>query len=380
MEKNKYNYYTPEELVIEILKLIPDIKINSIIDLCCGTWNMLKAGKQMYPDAEIIGVDTDFNMKKYKIKNAKFYVSDGRMFAINQKKIANNYDLILSNPPYGYIHQDNSYRKEIFSFKESIQSLINNRYECEMMSANFLLAHDNSVIIMVLPFTIIAGSTCKKLRCEIAEKYSILSLIKLPLETFEIGKINTFAIVLQKNKNNKSTTLYNAEYKKKWEIEKKKTVDLYEILRGNWWFEDEIVEDLGVVKICRGNISTNMFSEGGNKVFHCSNKKEKIWKPSVRFSNNCSKYTKKARKGDILINRIGKDAGYWIVNKIDNVCISDCLLCVSFTNDNIYKIFDELSDKNGRLDIPLRGLTTLYVTSEDIKKILNREIKRKYGV
>lgn len=38
----KYIYYTPIDLARAIIAIIPEIKIESIIDICCGSWKLIK--------------------------------------------------------------------------------------------------------------------------------------------------------------------------------------------------------------------------------------------------------------------------------------------------------------------------------------------------
>ena len=112
----KYTYYTPIYLARAILDIIPEIKIRSIIDICCGSWNLLYAGMEKYPEAVITGVDVDKESEKHKIEKANFNFMDGREFAKNEYNEGKTYDLILSNPPFGLI-SDNE-RKYAFQYYE----------------------------------------------------------------------------------------------------------------------------------------------------------------------------------------------------------------------------------------------------------------------
>ena len=98
---NDYKYYTPIKLAECLIKFLPKKEYKSVIDICCGSWNLLKAAQEVYPYAKYVGVDVDAKANTHKIKNSRFYNRDGRKFAISQNKNRREYDLILSNPPFG---------------------------------------------------------------------------------------------------------------------------------------------------------------------------------------------------------------------------------------------------------------------------------------
>lgn len=374
----KYTYYTPIDLARCILDIMPKIEIKSIIDICCGSWNLLKAGSEKYPDAEVTGIDIDESSEKYRFGKSQFQIMDGREFARKEYKQGKTYDLILSNPPFGNISKEERiYLAEDDLAKVCYSKLLNKRYECEMMQANMLLAHERSVLLFILPYTFVAGVSFQKVRCQIAGAYSVLAIVKLPFSTFVKEGINTFAIILQKGEQCKETMVYNAIYKGNWKIEKMKAVSSIEIKEGNWWFvKKNICQDK--IKVFRGNVSSDKFTKEGQTVLHCAAKKTDKWRPSVRYYSvtGLKKNIVKAKKGDILINRIGKDAGYWHINEIDNIAVSDCLLVLSGITKNMLKILKKNSDGDGRLKIPVYGVAASYVTAEDAKLLFSAGGKR----
>lgn len=364
----KYIYYTPIDLARAIIAIIPKIKIESIIDICCGSWNLLYAGREKYPDAGITGIDIDKESEKHKIIGATFKAMDGREFAKKEYKKGKTYDLILSNPPFGFISDDERKYRSQEDLEHCYSHLLNKRYECEMMQANMLLAHEGSVILFILPYTFVAGDSYQKARCQIAKDYSVLAIINLPVTTFERGKINTFAIILQKTSNNSLTAVYEAVNEGVWNFKKMKNVQSEEIKNGNWWLKKD-KKSAKTINLIRGNISSCSFEDVGQAVFHCATKKDGKWLPSVRYYNEkkIKKNAIMANKGDVIINRIGRDAGYWYVNEHDNVTISDCLLILKNTTKTMIEVLKKNSDNNGRLLVPIRGVTTSYITAEDVK-------------
>ena len=140
---SNYNYYTPVELATLLLTLVPQkASIHNIIDICCGSWNLLAAAQKYYPDAEVTGVDIDPSANNYRIERALFICDDGRKFANRQEKMRNSYDLILSNPPFGRLKRENKrYKKTGNVFTTS------KRYEAELFWANLKLMHDHSLLM-----------------------------------------------------------------------------------------------------------------------------------------------------------------------------------------------------------------------------------------
>lgn len=363
----RYTYYTPIDLARSILTIIPEASIESIVDICCGSWNLLQAGKEKFQSAEITGVDVDCESEKHRFPKSNFQVADGRNFAKEEYKKGKTYDLILSNPPFGYISEDErKYSAENEIAKVCYSELLNKRYECEMIQANLLLAHDNSILLFILPYTFVAGTSFQKARCQVAKDYAVMAIVELPCTTFEKGKINTFAVILQKKQQREKTTVYNAANDGGWKIDRLREIDEKEIKDGNWWFVSNNTENKKI-KIFRGNVSSGKFISEGQAILHCAAKKSEQWIPSVRYYDaSTEKKTVIARRGDVLINRIGRDAGYWNVNEIDEISVSDCLLVLPNITKKMLQTLKSNSDDNGRLKIPVRGVSTSYVTAEDV--------------
>lgn len=370
---DKYKYYTPIALMKTILNLIGNEKVESIVDICCGSWNLLNAAHEKYPDAKIVGVDIDESVKDYSIDKASFKACDGRDYSISSKKAKTSFDLILSNPPFGSLKKE---EQKFCNINDStfFSGLQNKRYECEMVQANLLLAHDGSVLVFILPSTFIMGVSLVKARCQIATEYSVQSIIELPIDTFKNGRINTYAVILKKGYKNKSCTkLYAARFNNGWSLRYKGELSFSDVSAGKWWDWSSKEYDCHDYIINRGKISSNCFSSTGNDVLHNAAKKAGKWAPSFRkfdLSKTDQASIVYATVGDILINRVGRDAGYWCINDCEKIAISDCLIVIHNPTDSIKKLLDSKSDNMGRLNIPLRGVATRFVTRQDVLWLL----------
>lgn len=372
--QKKYDYYTPVLLAKTLLQMILEPKISSIIDICCGSWNLLSAASEKYPNAKITGVDIDGSTSNYRITDAEFQLSDGRDYALNKHLNDETYDLILSNPPFGMLSKENRRFIETERHSQYYSGLIGSRYECEMVQANLLLAHNGSVLMFILPSTFVLGETLKKARCQIANDFNINSIIKLPDDTFSRGKINTFAVIMTKDNTaaRNPLKLYNAVYNKEWIIEKRGDVEYGHVLKGKWWEQPDSCLQTQKRNVHRGKISSVYFAESGTEVLHCATKKDCMWKPSIRFfdSTRASRKVLYAKQGDIIIGRIGKGAGYWCVNNFGKIPVSDCIIVITDVSEDDVNTLKKCSDVHGRLSIPLRGVATPYITMQDILSIL----------
>lgn len=371
----RYRYYTPIKLAECILNLLPNIEVNTVIDICCGSWNLLKAAKGKYPEAFIIGVDIDSDSQDYKIDGAEFLIADGREFALKKRKAGQTYDLILSNPPFGYLHEESrKYNDKDFVAKECYSGLINKRYEGEMTQANIFLAHDESILLFILPNTFVEGESLRKARCQIASDYKICDIVRLPYNTFEKGEINTFAVIMKKGTLlNARTNLYDAKKDNEWQMVKIGEMPYSDIIKGDWWVQIEPLKNEKTIRLYRGNLSSGNFVKKGEMVYHSASKAGRYWKPSVRYydAKTVSPQIIKAQTGDILVNRVGKGVGYWCQNTVSDIAVSDCIIVVENRTGELVEQFIKNSTADGRLKVPIRGVATPYLTAKDIKRIIN---------
>ncbi len=368
-----YKYYTPENLAEFLVLLLPQKHYRSVIDICCGSWNLLNAALRTYSELTCVGVDIDRNAERHKPDNASFHCCEGREFAI---KTTEKYDLILSNPPFGLLSDD----QRLFYLMEQsslLSSLCTKRYESEMTQANLLLARPGSVLLFIWPSTFIEGDTYRKMRKEIAQDYTVNWIAKLPDNTFGKPCIATYAVAMTKEREHKCATVCWEIYKngEEWCQRNQRQLKQQDVCNGNW---SEFLSSAAdnSISVIRGNICGKELKKNGSNedvaVLHCTGIcKDGNWQPIIRYakSNILQETERIVKKDDILICRIGRSAGYWCKNPYDNVLISDCILMIPFEK-RIFDRFEKFS-KGGRLQIPIRGVTTKYVTARDIRRILH---------
>lgn len=368
-----YIFYTPLGVAERLLDLLPEREYKNVIDICCGSWNLLKVAKNRFPDAQFTGVDIQQESVVDCFENADFFVQDGRDFALDAYKSHRLFDLVLANPPFGFLKDDN--RKFALAKEDYIVPGLNNhRYENEMIQANLMIAEEGASLIFILPSTFLEGEKNRKLRRTLAEKYWIREVIRLPLETFGSRQIHSCAIIIQKtcHQHFSVTNCYElVPNGKNYHIEKKGICSYDRILNGIWTnSEREKKEDTEIYSF-RGGISSSQLSETGEEVLHCSSLiNRNRWRPARRHCNNEKLLTccKKAKPGDIIINRIGKCAGFWYFNT-EHVYISDCLIVFRSKNGIDLKKCFQKNSTNGKLNVPIKGVATRYVSASDIRTL-----------
>ncbi len=379
MKNKKYKYYTPYGLSEALIELLTDIEPQTAIDICCGSWNLLLAAKKKFTNIKITGVDVDGDSEKIQPENSDFYQQDGREYAIRCFNHGIGYNLILANPPFGFLPKE----KRLFTNGEygNYCSLVKGRYEIEMLIANILLIQENSNIVAILPQTFFTGESNKDLRKNIANEFSIKYIIDLPKNTFHRGNIKTCAIVMTKVAPN---SIHSAKYciaslkTETWNIKIDHTITTDVLISGDWLVETvkHTADRNSTVLSYRGNISSNCFSkmQTGRKVLHSSRYNGGIWSPTLRSVPKSileTRMLKYAEKGDIIINRIGKSAGYWCTYQGRKILVSDCLIVIKTDNDlRIQELLQRFSNEYGQLHTLVKGVSTPYVSMSDVLNVI----------
>lgn len=369
----KYKFYTPPELSECLMTLLPPRKYKNIIDICCGSWNLLEAARKRFGSANYVGVDIDEDAQNNCFAQAVFWCEDGRTFSIKERE---RYDLILSNPPFGYLKEEERVFDDETIKTKCIKGLCNKRYENEMIQANLFLAKDSAVMLFILPTTFFEGDSYQSVRRELCRRYTVLSIIELPIETFGSRRISTYALIIANTgKQKQCARLQRITYKReKWEAEEISKIAVDRLIEGTWIRTHNKQKTENRIDIFRGVITSSQFSKLGTgiEIYHNSSIiKDGIWQPSLRYCNE-KKYLDKsqtAMPGDIIVNRVGKSAGYWCLNRKEGI-VSDCLFVVRASDDTDICSRLRQNSIEGRLNIAIRGVTTRYVTKRDILDLL----------
>lgn len=340
-------FYTPPKIASSLINELSIQEPQKIVDICCGSCNLLFAAKNKWDNAKLYGVDISEHSS---IEDVIFEKKDGRQFAIEHP---HEFSLVVANPPFDYVENKKQF-PDLFvkEFKDATTS----RLEVEMLIANLKLLQPNGVLLVILPSSFVEAETHRKIRKIIANNYFVESIIKLDETTFGASKINSYALIihntLQNIRNAKvgNTVGNNISYTTH--------ISSDMLQEGNWTLDN--TSDYTIpLNIKRGNISSAAFITRGQPILHtakyCSN-----WKPKKRYISKKIIPTIFAESGDIIVSRIGKSAGQWCVYDGEKIAISDCLYRIK---DPDKSLFNKINGKH--FDRNLKGVATRYITITD---------------
>lgn len=343
-------FYTPPKIANALINELNIPAPLKIVDICCGSCNLLFAAKTKWPNAKLFGVDVAEHSFTEKIN---FEKKDGRQFAIEHLQ---EFPLVVANPPFDYVET----RKQFpYLFTNEFEKTETSRLEVEMLIANLKLLKPDGILLIILPSSFVEAKTYKKIRKIIAKNYYIESIIKLDDSTFGASKINSYALIIHNNVQGERRAKLG--YSIGENILYSSNVESSNLEEGIWTF-DNINTCNFSLKIKRGTISSASFITKGQPILHTA-KYRKDWRPSKRYISKKIVPTVFAESGDIIVSRIGKSAGQWFVYEGEKIAISDCLYRIKDTDGSIFEII-----KNHTFNRDLKGVATRYITMDDFNE------------
>lgn len=343
-------FYTPPTVAQLLINELEDCAPKKIVDICCGSCNLLNAAKVRWPETELFGIDID----SHPATGVNFLKMDGREYAL---KHMSQFSLVVANPPFDYLQTPREFPE---LFQGVFLKFCASRLEVEMLIANLLMLKKSGVLLIIVPSSLVEASSYSKLRKLLAQNYFISKIIKLDEETFGATHINSYALII----NNCTMPQYlTKEYAAKkdggsYSISLVRNIPHSKMESGNW-AGDKVKSLKKHLDIRRGTISSAMFLDGGRAVLHTAKYSER-WRPSVRYISETVEAHVFAEKGDILVSRIGKSAGQWCLYDGDKMPISDCLYRIKDPNRIVYEKI-----KGRKFNFPLKGVATRYITMDD---------------
>lgn len=349
-------FYTPPEIATLLVDMLQISEPEKIVDICCGSCNLLYAAKKRWQKSTLHGVDiVELNSNEVFFKKM-----DGRDYALNHMK---QFPLVLANPPFDFVSKKGEFPS---IFQGPFENYSSKRLEIEMLIANLLLLSNGGTLAIILPSSFVEASSYTKIRKIIAEHYYIKDIIKLNDDTFGTSLIKSYALIIENNVKYNAVTefYYTTQGKSKYELIHDRTIS-NEIMRSGDWIEKQNDNLNLVLDIKRGNISSAFFVKHGQRILHTSKLSDK-WKPSIRHVSKKANPTVYVEKGDILVSRIGKSAGQWCQYQGDTLPISDCLYRIKDVDGALNKKL------HGRIfDFPQKGVATRYITMKDFIQWIN---------
>ncbi len=354
MEVDYTKYYTPPEIATLLVNQLRVPHPEKIIDICCGSCNLLYAAKRKWPRARLVGVDLVPNIQS----DVDIKCLDGRVFATSEEE---KFPLILANPPFEYLENRNVFPELYIGLPKGYTVT---RLEIEMLIANLRLLDNEGVLMIIMPSSFVNAETHVKIRRHIASEYSLKKVIRLSEEVFGAARINCYALYISKKepRNQKTTFCCVVSNRGDFALSNSEVISQENVRAGNWDKEFQSTKSEISLPIKRGTISSNQFISLGTPVLHTA-KLTEIWQPTIRYIERKPERVVYANVGDIIVSRIGKSAGQWWRNDIGEILISDCLFCIKNPDDTIYNII-----KGSKYTFPLKGISTRYITMADLNR------------
>ena len=354
MAKDYSKYYTPLEVSSALVKLIDFKDYSSVVDICCGSGNLLKAARDVNATLNCYGVD----IIDVSIDCGATAKSDGREYALNHTE---KFDYALANPPFGR-RESKKYTNRLFRGK--YKHITSSRLEIEMLLANLRVLKQSGILLIILPSTIVEGTSAINTRKVLATNHFISAIIDLPLSAFFPERIKCSALIIEKSSpKEEPTILYKMD--SSYIIKETKRISATEMQSGNW-SKKYSTDTLGFT-IHQGKVSTPSFCSNGEEVLH-TGKRSNEWTPSIRFANIPEgKGWPQAEDGDIIISRIGASAGQMCIYHGSPKYISDCLLIVKSPNKILLERILNLD-----LAVLVSGLSTPHITVQSIYQLYSK--------
>lgn len=349
-------YYTPLSIAELLIKQLNIGTPEKIVDICCGSCNLLNAAKQRWRKATLYGAD----IANHNVSDVVFENIDGREYALNHQK---EFPLVLANPPFDYLETKNEFPQ---LFQAPFDAYNSSRLEIEMLIANLLMLQDGGTLLIIMPSSFVEGETHNSAREIIAKNYQVQRVVELDECTFGASHIHSYALII-KNKICKRYTcelMFAEKQSQNFTLRSIKKMTSSDLIKGLWTGKSVTKQGISL-DIKRGNVSSASFQEKGQPILHTS-KLSDSWAPSIRHIDENFVANAYAETGDIVVSRIGKSAGQWCVHSGEEIPISDCLYRIKDPKGKIYKkIKGKVYDKK------LRGVATQYITMHDFESWIN---------
>jgi hypothetical protein len=351
MNDDKWDlYYTPIDVAEDILRYLPKyFKPKLVVDICAGKGNFLTSSVNVLKNRQIKHYAFDINLHEDLLKNKKWTISkinSLRIGKIRQLLPLDEKKLVIANPPFGNFYDALKIAPNAKNLEElAKEANRTNRIEAKMLVSNIALMRKGDVFAAILPENIFTS-----------ERFAPFK--KLFLDSFEVQHLSS-----------------PGRFFGRCEVLSRKFVGVFkEIPNGRSLTRSSKTIEVSENSIFRGLDNSLLKTKDELKgvytreVIHFNNKNgQEFAKKCIECSRVKSRV--KIEKSDILVIRVGRNAGQVVHNTIrfEGKLFSDHFLLVK--NVRIKK--KQVNAFQKRLDNRIKGLTIRYVTKSDINASLS---------
>ena len=196
--KNYNQYFTPENVVYEVLTLLPEMYFRSVIDPAVGEGVFVETAFNKWKQSKFFGIDLDKKMvsklKKKDIPNSFFLLGDS--LSANTwnnpgiKKIVSEggFELVLGNPPFSSWFHRIKQQEILVNYKLAYKNgrlLKSQAIEILFLELFIKLAKAGCYIVIVLPDGILSNLKHKYVREFILKETKVKQIINFYRSVFQ---------------------------------------------------------------------------------------------------------------------------------------------------------------------------------------------------
>ncbi|RLJ98802.1 N-6 DNA methylase [Tenacibaculum discolor] len=363
MNNSLGQYYTQENISRLLISKILVKNPKKIIELGIGDGSLIRVAQDKWKDSKIIGGDIDpENVKSLKTEfpNLNLFLINGLSSKLSQnlKIELGTIDVGICNPPYLKIKKNGAVKSIIENCNlGKLDSYPIITSDLVFLAQNLLLIRNGGELGIILPDGLITSHHFKHFRKQLINNYEITGIIELPDKVFKKTEAKTHILVIRKNKvDTKKTPIYlsdkDGKIIDKVEVNKTRLIHRMDYSYNKWLVSNEnhgaTLLDIKA-KIFRGKFSKKELTLSKHDFIHTSNLSKSISYQSFKPNKRLLKKFNCAKKGDIIIPRVGKRClGRVMVIESGAVLISDCLYVIRVEKKYQKILIDSLTNEKGK--------------------------------
>ena len=380
-------YYTENIFCDLVVNHIKNINPLSLLELGAGQGNLLNAARKKWKDVNIISTDVDIKNYKYlkhTIPNAKHYNQDviDENLSVKLGLFESLADVAVCNPPYTSITFDQKVKRILKNsgFDKNTPSSTKIMADLVFLAQNLNLLKKGGELGIVLPDSFLTSHKYEWVRDILLENHCIGCIIDLPEKIFSKTEAKTHILIINKGVRAeidipvyKSDNLGNITDKFSIKISDAKYRMDYDYNKWKSMLEDtSSVKSLGkIAEIKRGNITKKDAIDSNIEFFHTTDFKSLEGRNLEQRRNNYKKNYLTARKGDILLARVGKRCiGKVTLVKSGEIAITDCVYRIRVNKKYQKILFESLVSAEGQkwLKMHSHGVCSKVISKTDLVK------------
>lgn len=358
MPEQRWNkYFTPDDVGDSFIQWLRLRSPGSAVDICAGTGQLLKAVQRRWPSTTLTANDIA-SFETPAIGTWKRETQDGRLFAVDSFVSGGRYDLVIGNPPFGKARPLTLSLGDGLVPEDLGGLLKSSRMECAMTAASAMLVAPSGTLAMIVPETLVFGSTFRRLRTWLARSFVTFDIQEVPRGQFarkDLGLV--FMAAYRKRRSKRAATLSRRNF--------------INGSRMNYDAEEQVVIQRGQL------VSSKTGNRGGALVVHCGGERAQ----SGYVLRRC--LVQDARRqnqvwvepGDIVVSRVGRREGcVAIYAGPSEAVLTDCMFKILCDSPTVKRKLVRIVD-NGQLNTMtqqlVKGLGARFCKQSDLLMLVS---------